>query len=96
MGLPFCVRNDINAAENECLWIEIARAKCKPTLICCAYRAPDADFGAFICNLHSCFPAIDLDKSDLLFLGDLNVNMLRNSRSHMGENKSFLIKESTE
>ena len=26
-GLPFRVRNDIDTGENECLWIELNRAK---------------------------------------------------------------------
>ena len=30
-------------------------------------------------------PAVDLDKSDLVLLGDLNVNMFPNSRSRKGE-----------
>ena len=32
-GLPFRVRNDIDTGENKCLWVELNRAKCKPTLI---------------------------------------------------------------
>ena len=47
-GLPFRVRNAINTGENECLWIELNHSKCKPTLICCLYRAVNADFTKFI------------------------------------------------
>ena len=36
-GLDFCLRNDINTGSQECLWIELIRDKCKPTLVCCAY-----------------------------------------------------------
>ena len=42
-GLPFRVRQDIDSGYNECLWIELNRNKCHPVIICCAYRAPDAD-----------------------------------------------------
>ena len=47
-GSAFRLRNDINTGSQECLWIELIRVKCKPTLICCAYRAPKADFQTFI------------------------------------------------
>ena len=81
-GLLYRVREDVNSGDNECLWIEIIRAKCKPTIICCSYRPPDADFGKFISNLENGMSDIDLERSDLVFWGDLNVNMLLNSRSH--------------
>ena len=47
-GSAFRLRNDINTGSQECLWIELIRVKCKPTLICCTYRAPNADFQTFI------------------------------------------------
>ena len=47
-GLAFRLRNDVNTGGQECLWIELIRDKCKPTLVCCAYRAPDSDFQTFI------------------------------------------------
>ena len=46
-GLAFRLRNDINTAGQECPWIELIRDKCKPTLVCCAYRVPDSDFSDF-------------------------------------------------
>ncbi|EDO43679.1 predicted protein [Nematostella vectensis] len=49
--LAFRLRNDINTGGQECLWIELIREKCKPTLICSAYRAPDADLTSFISSL---------------------------------------------
>ena len=55
-GLPFRVRNNIGTGENECLWIQLNRAKCKPTLIYCLYRAPNADFTKFISSLENCMP----------------------------------------
>ena len=47
-GLAFRLWNDINTGSQECLWIELIRVKCKPTLICCAYRDPNTDFQTFI------------------------------------------------
>ena len=45
-GLAFRLRIDINTGQ-ECPWIELIRDKCKPTLVCCAYRVPDSDFSDF-------------------------------------------------
>ena len=78
--LAFRLRSDINTGGQECLWIELIRVKCKPTLLCCAYRAPDADFQTFISSLRDRMPAVDLEKSDVVILGDLNANMMPNSK----------------
>lgn len=78
--LAFRLRNDINTGGQECLWIELIRDKCKPTLLCCAYRAPDADLRTFISSLRDSMPAVDLEKSDVVILGDLNANMMSNSK----------------
>ena len=90
VGLPFRVRYDIDVGQSECLWIELTRAKCKPTIICSAYRAPDKNFDDFLSDLQSCMPALDLEKSDLVFLGDLNVNMLSNSKAGSSEKQKLL------
>ena len=50
--LAFRLRSDIHTGGGqECLWIELIRVKCKPMLLCCAYRSPDADFQTFISSL---------------------------------------------
>ena len=79
-GLPFRVRNDLYSAANECLWIELSRTKCRPVLICCAYRAPGFDFANFISNLEISMTKVNLEKCDFVLLGDLNANMLPFSR----------------
>ena len=56
-------------------------AQCRPTLICCAYRAPDINFCNFILNLNNCMANIKLDKCDFVLLCDLNANMLSHSRN---------------
>lgn len=89
-GLPVRVRYDIDVGQSECLWIEIARAKCKPVIICCAYRAPDKNVDDFISRLYSCMPALNLEKLDLVFLGDLNVNMSLDSKTCSSERKKLL------
>ena len=79
-GLSVRVRNDLHSAANECLWIELTRTKCRPILICCAYRAPVFDFANFISNLEISVAKVNLDKCDFVLLGDLNANMLPYSR----------------
>ena len=79
-GLAFRLRNDINTGGQECLWIELIRNKCKPTLVCCAYRAPDSDFQTFISSLHESVSSVDLEKSDVVILGDLNADMMASSK----------------
>ena len=68
--------NDIDIGENERLWIELNRAKCKSTLICCLYRAPNADFTKFISSLENCMPTLNFDRCDIIILGDMNVDLL--------------------
>ena len=79
-GLSFCLRDDIDTGGHECLWIELIRDICKPTIICCAYRAPDVDLEGFISSLQSSVPEINFEKSDVILLGDLNVNIMPNSK----------------
>ena len=79
-GLSFRVRNDLHSAVNECLWIELTRSKCRPLLICCAYRAPVFYFANFISNLEISMEKVNLDKCDFVLLGDFNANMLPFSR----------------
>ena len=61
--LAFRLRNDINTGGQKCVWIELIRDKCKPALVCCAYRAPDSDFQNFISSLHESMSSVDLEKS---------------------------------
>ena len=72
----FRLRNDLNTGENQCLSTELNRAKCKPTLICCLYRAPNADFTKFISNLENCILTLNLDRCYIIILGDMNVHLL--------------------
>ena len=60
--------------------IELIRNKCKSRLVCCAYRAPDSDFQTFISSLHESMSSVDLEKSDVVILGDLNADMMASSK----------------
>ena len=72
-GLPFAVRNDLYNGENELLWIELIRKVCKPTLICCTYRAPDSNLDYFITGLRESFSLLNTDKLEIILL-DFNVD----------------------
>ena len=89
-GLAFRLQDDINTSGQECLWIELIRVKCKPTLICCAYRAPNADFHTFILSQQDSMPNVDLVKSDVIILGDLNANMMSNSKLQKKDKQELL------
>ena len=73
-GLPFRIRHDLNNNDNECLWFEIVRRKCKPILICSVYKAPEAYLESFISSLEDSLLKLDYCNSDLVLLGDFNVD----------------------
>ena len=80
-----------NNGDNECLWIELTRKICKPTLICCIYRAPDSDLTRFISKLYDCLPLMDLDKCELILLGDFNVDFSSKAAGDCKQNKQKLL-----
>ena len=89
-GLPFRIRHDLHSVDNECLWIELIRKNCRPTLICCVYRAPDVDLSAVISHLRISLANITLDSSDFVLLGDLNVDMVPYLRGNKKEKQDIL------
>ena len=50
--------------------------KSKPILVGCVYKSPDSDLTAFISYLERISPKINYAKSDVIFLGDFNVDFL--------------------
>ena len=72
--MPFRIRHDLNNDNNECQWFKIVRQKCKPILICSVYKAPDADLESFISSLEDTLLKLDYSNSDLVLLGDFNVD----------------------
>ncbi len=74
-GLPYKIRDDLNDEDEiEYLWIEVTRSKCKPVLICCVYRAPDTDLTKFISSFNDTSSKISFMNSDVVVLGDFNVD----------------------
>ena len=89
VGLSFRLTDDIDTGGHECLWIKLIRDICKPTIICCAYRAPDVDLEGFISSLQSSVPETNLEKSNVILLGDLNVNIMPNSGQPKKKTNNF-------
>lgn len=78
-GLTFRIRDEIDTRGRDCLWIEFIQNKCKSTIICYNYRAPDVDLEDFTSSLRCCIPATSFEKSDVI-MGHLNVNTMLNSK----------------
>ena len=81
-GLPFSICTDLNTDDNECLWIRISRPKCKPISLCCVYRPPNSDLEKFIFSLKNSIENIVLKYSDIVLLGDFNVDTTVKGKSN--------------
>ena len=52
-NIPFTVKNELAANNDELLWIEINRPKCKPPFIAAAYKPPKANLDFVTCVFSS-------------------------------------------
>jgi len=50
-NIPFLVKNELAANNEEILWMEVNRPTCKPLLIAAAYKPPDI----FLLHREECF-----------------------------------------
>lgn len=71
-NIPFTVNNELAANNEELLWIEINRPKCKPLLIAAIYKPPNVKEANFLESLSNCSAKIDLDENGLVLMGDFN------------------------
>ena len=71
-NIPFPVNNELAANNEELLWIEINRPKCKPLLIAAIYKPPNVKEANFLESLSNCSAKIDLDENGLVLMGDFN------------------------
>ena len=69
--------------ENECIWIELTLPKCKRMLIYCIYRPPETDISKFIDGLNNCMLLINLDETEVILLGDFNVDYAKKQNNKM-------------
>ena len=63
----------------EAQWILIHRPHCKNVIICNLYRPPNGNLIKVISYLEKCLESINMDKTDLFLLGDLNVDFQNKS-----------------
>lgn len=90
-NIPFTVRTDLAANDEELLWIEVTRPKCKPLLVASIYKPPDLNGATFIESLRSGFSNIDSEWYSLMLLGDFNIDQLSKNNSANRLLKSFAI-----
>lgn len=58
-SLPYLYRQDLNNEENEVLWIEMARNKCKRLLIANVYRLLKMSLNDFLTLMESSIAKIE-------------------------------------
>ena len=58
----------------EAQWLYIHRQHCKDMVICNIYRPPKGDLRKAITYLDECLQTLNVSKTDLFILGDLNIN----------------------
>ena len=74
-GILFVVKHDTGInKEFECIWLEIKRRHCKCLTLCCAYRPGDQNIDNFISYLDQCLNDVDLNNTDVVLTGYLNIN----------------------
>ena len=72
----------LNASnENiEAQWVHIHRPTCKDVVVCNLYRPPTGNLTKAITYFEDCLKTINMSKTDIFMLGDMNVNYI-NKRS---------------
>ena len=73
-GIPFAVMSDLIKHNFECLLVEIKSPKCKRMILCCSYRPDHESIDGFISNLADSLNNIDTENSDIVLVGDFNVD----------------------
>ena len=79
-GLSFVERNDLKG-NNESVWVQINRSKCKPLIIGCVYKPPDQPIENFVDDFNLSLSGIE-QNFDKIILGDLvNIDFTKNVNS---------------
>ena len=65
----------------EFIWVDIKRPRCKPVNLCCAYRPGDVSIDSFISDVELGFTDMDSTNSDIVLLGDFNIDYSK--RNHL-------------
>ena len=67
-------RKDLECKEVECIWLEVKTTKASPLLVGIVYRNPDSPFPWYD-DFASMFDRIRNISSDIVILGDFNINL---------------------
>ena len=68
----------LNLSNNhvEAQWVHIHRPACKDVVVCNIYRPPTGNLAKAISYLEDCLKVINLGKTDVFVIGDMNVNYI--------------------
>ena len=66
---------NVSNANLEVQWILIHREHCKNVLVGNEYRPPNGHLTKAIKCLNDCIKTVNLGNTDILILGDMNVNL---------------------
>ena len=78
----------------EAQWICIHRPNCKNVFVCNTYRPPSGDLKKAISYLDECLKTINIRKSEVFILGDMNVNY-KNKRSPIFKKLNFFAQSNS-
>ncbi len=73
--MPYCTRSDLQASNIESSVIEINRKKARKLFVFTVYKAPDKKLELFLEGLSNMLRIVP-SESDIIILGDFNVNVL--------------------
>ena len=78
-GLTFVERNDLKG-NNESVWVQINRSKCKPLIIGCVHKPPDQPIDNFVDDFNLSLSGIE-QNFDKIILGVFNIDFIKNVNS---------------
>ena len=71
-GLVLSERNDLHN-NNEAIWIQVNRTRCKPLITGCIYRPPNQQVDKFLEDFNNSLAGIE-SHFDKIILGDFNID----------------------
>ena len=82
---------NISNEHIEAQWIRINRPNCKDVVVCNVYRPPTGVLAKAVTYFEDCLVTLNLRKSDIFILGDMNVNYM-NKKSPDYKKLDFFVR----